>query len=43
VVREAIERGLGLERLRDLAFALVDARDRLEACRSQRPREPWRP
>ena len=30
VVREAIERGLGLERLRDLAFALVDARDRLE-------------
>ena len=29
-VREAIERGLGLERLRDLAFALVDARDRLE-------------
>ena len=29
-VREAIERGLGLERLRDLAFALVDARDRLD-------------
>ena len=28
-VRQAIERGLGLERLRDLAFALVDARDRL--------------
>jgi ATP-dependent helicase/nuclease subunit A len=28
-VREAIERGVGLERLRDLAFALVDARDRL--------------
>jgi ATP-dependent helicase/nuclease subunit A len=28
-VREAIERGLGLERLRDLAFALVEARDRL--------------
>jgi ATP-dependent helicase/nuclease subunit A len=29
-VREAIERGLGLGRLRDLAFALVDHRDRLE-------------
>ncbi len=28
-MRQAIERGLGLERLRDLAFALVDARDRL--------------
>ncbi len=28
-VRQAIERGFGLERLRDLAFALVDARDRL--------------
>ena len=28
-VRQAIERGLGLERLRELAFALVDARDRL--------------
>ena len=29
-VRQAIERGLGLPRLRDLAFALVDARDRLD-------------
>jgi ATP-dependent helicase/nuclease subunit A len=29
-VRDAIERGLGLERLRELAFALVDARDRLD-------------
>ena len=28
-VRQAIERGVGLERLRELAFALVDARDRL--------------
>ena len=28
-VRQAIQRGLGLERLRELAFALVDARDRL--------------
>jgi ATP-dependent helicase/nuclease subunit A len=29
-VREAIERGLGLERLRDLAYALVEMRDRLD-------------
>jgi ATP-dependent helicase/nuclease subunit A len=37
VVREAIERGLGLDRLRDLAFALVEARDGLEGLPQPEP------
>ncbi len=36
-VRQAIERGLGLERLRDLAFALVDVRDRLDGLPDPEP------
>ncbi len=36
-VRQAIERGVGLERLRDLAFALVDARDRLDGLPDSEP------
>jgi ATP-dependent helicase/nuclease subunit A len=36
-VRQAIERGVGLERVRDLAYALVDARDRLDGLPAQEP------
>jgi ATP-dependent helicase/nuclease subunit A len=36
-VREAIERGLGLDRLRDLAFALVDMRDRFDGLPEPQP------
>jgi len=36
-VRQAIERGLGLDRLRDLAFALVEMRDRLEGLPEPQP------
>jgi ATP-dependent helicase/nuclease subunit A len=36
-VREAIERGLGLDRLRELAFALVEMRDRLDGLPEPQP------
>ena len=36
-VRQAIEGGLGLERLRELAFALVEARDRLGGLQGPEP------
>jgi ATP-dependent helicase/nuclease subunit A len=36
-VGQAIERGLGLDRLRDLAFALVDTRDRLDGLPDPHP------